>query len=76
MNDNIDQLSDSFAAHEHLAPDADDGSTPIGDWTQLVGSASSVEFSPDKDQKYMYVINEIDEQVSIVDRAVQQVRVG
>jgi hypothetical protein len=24
MNDNIDQLSDSFAAHEHLAPDADD----------------------------------------------------
>ncbi len=40
---------------------------------QLVGSASSVEFSPDKDQKYMYVINEIDEQVSVVDRATGRV---
>ncbi len=36
---------------------------------QLVGSASSVEFSLDPAQKYMYVINEIDEQIDIVDRA-------
>jgi hypothetical protein len=36
---------------------------------QLVGSASSVEFSLDPGQKYMYVINEIDEQIDIVDRA-------
>jgi DNA-binding beta-propeller fold protein YncE len=35
----------------------------------LVGSVSSVEFSLDQSQKYMYVINEIDEQVDIVDRA-------
>jgi DNA-binding beta-propeller fold protein YncE len=35
----------------------------------LVGSASSVEFSLDPDQKYMYVINEIDEQIDIVDRS-------
>lgn len=34
----------------------------------LVGSASSVEFSRDPGQKFMYVINEIDEQVEIVDR--------
>jgi hypothetical protein len=34
----------------------------------LVGSVSSVEFSLDQGQKYMYVINEIDEQVDIVDR--------
>ena len=35
----------------------------------LVGSASSVEFSNDPGQKFMYVINEIDEQIDIVDRA-------
>ncbi len=35
----------------------------------LVGSASSVEFSRDQGQKFMYVINEIDEQVAVVDRA-------
>jgi sugar lactone lactonase YvrE len=35
----------------------------------LVGSASSVEFSLDQGQKYMYVINEIDEQIDIVERA-------
>jgi sugar lactone lactonase YvrE len=35
----------------------------------LVGSASSVEFSNDQSQKFMYVINEIDEQIDIVDRA-------
>ena len=34
-----------------------------------MGSVSSVEFSLDPDQKYMYVINEIDEQIDIVDRA-------
>jgi hypothetical protein len=33
-----------------------------------VGSASSVEFSNDPAQKYMYVINEIDEEIDIVDR--------
>jgi sugar lactone lactonase YvrE len=36
---------------------------------QLVGSSSSVEFSLDPGQKYMYVINEIDEEIDIVDRA-------
>jgi hypothetical protein len=36
---------------------------------QLVGSCSSVEFSLDAAQKYMYVINEIDEQIDMVDRA-------
>jgi len=35
----------------------------------LVGSASSVEFSRDQNQKIMYVINEIDEQIDVVDRA-------
>jgi len=35
----------------------------------LVGSASSVEFSRDQSQKFMYVINEIDEQIEVVDRA-------
>ncbi len=39
----------------------------------LVGSASSVEFSRDPSQKFMYVINEIDEQINIVDRASGQV---
>ena len=39
----------------------------------LVGSASSVEFSLDPGQKYMYVINEIDEQIDIVDRATGRV---
>jgi len=34
----------------------------------LVGSVSSVEFSTDPGQKYMYAINEIDEQIDIVDR--------
>jgi len=34
-----------------------------------VGSASSVEFSIDPAQKCMYVINEIDEQIDIVERA-------
>lgn len=48
------------------------GSTSRRD-AQLVGSASSVEFSPDKDQKYMYIVNEIDEQISIVDRATGRV---
>jgi hypothetical protein len=36
---------------------------------QLVGSCSSVEFSLDPGQKYMYVINEIDEEIDVVDRA-------
>ncbi|HEX3376628.1 MAG TPA: hypothetical protein VHS29_07190 [Candidatus Acidoferrales bacterium] len=36
---------------------------------QLVGSCSSVEFSLDPGEKYMYVINEIDEEIDIVDRA-------
>ena len=35
----------------------------------LVGSCSSVEFSRDPGQKFMYIINEIDEQIDIVDRA-------
>jgi hypothetical protein len=35
----------------------------------LVGSASSVEFSRDQSQKFMYVINEIEEQIEVVDRA-------
>jgi hypothetical protein len=35
----------------------------------LVGSCSSVEFSRDPDEKYMYVINEIDEEVDVVERA-------
>jgi len=35
----------------------------------LVGSSSSVEFSRDQNQKIMYVINEIDEQIDVVDRA-------
>ena len=35
----------------------------------LVGSCSSVEFSRDQSQKFMYVINEIDEQIDVVDRA-------
>ena len=35
----------------------------------LVGSCSSVEFSNDPGQKFMYVINEIDEEVDVVDRA-------
>jgi hypothetical protein len=39
----------------------------------LVGSASSVEFSTDPGQKYMYVINEIDEEIDIVDRMSGQV---
>jgi sugar lactone lactonase YvrE len=39
----------------------------------LVGSCSSVEFSNDASQKFMYVINEIDEQIDVVDRASGQV---
>ena len=39
----------------------------------LVGSCSSVEFSRDPGQKFMYVINEIDEQIDIIDRASGQV---
>jgi len=39
----------------------------------LVGSCSSVEFSRDPGQKYMFVINEIDEQIDVVDRATGQV---
>src|ERR1700733_11681846 len=39
----------------------------------LVGSASSVEFSLDPGQKYMYVINEIDEEIDVADRATGQV---
>ena len=35
----------------------------------LVGSCSSVEFSRDPGQKYMFVINEIDEQIDVADRA-------
>ncbi len=35
----------------------------------LVGSCSSVEFSRDPEEKYMYVINEIDEEVDVMDRA-------
>jgi sugar lactone lactonase YvrE len=34
----------------------------------LVGSCSSVEFSNDPGQTFMYVINEIDEEVDVVDR--------
>ena len=34
----------------------------------LVGSCSSVEFSRDPGEKYMYVINEIDEEVDVADR--------
>jgi DNA-binding beta-propeller fold protein YncE len=34
----------------------------------LVGSCSSVEFSRDAAEKYMYLINEIDEEVDIADR--------
>jgi sugar lactone lactonase YvrE len=48
--------------------------TPASDagaqrFAALVGSCSSVEFSRDPGEKYMYVINEIDEQIDIVDRA-------
>lgn len=39
----------------------------------LVGSCSSVEFSRDPREKYMYVINEIDEEVDVADRANGQV---
>jgi len=39
----------------------------------LVGSCSSVEFSRDPGEKYMYVINEIDEEVDVADRATGQV---
>jgi NHL repeat-containing protein len=39
----------------------------------LVGSCSSVEFSRDPAEKYMYVINEIDEEVDVADRATGQV---
>jgi hypothetical protein len=39
----------------------------------LVGSCSSVEFSRDPGQKFIFVINEIDEQIDIVDRASGQV---
>ena len=39
----------------------------------LVGSCSSVEFSHDPGEKYMYVINEIDEEIDIADRATGQV---
>jgi DNA-binding beta-propeller fold protein YncE len=35
----------------------------------LVGSCSSVEFSRDPGEKYMFLINEIDEEVDVVDRA-------
>jgi DNA-binding beta-propeller fold protein YncE len=38
-----------------------------------VGSCSSVEFSRDADEKYMYVINEIDEEVDVADRATGKV---
>jgi len=40
---------------------------------QQVGSVSSVEFSIDPAQKYMYAINEIDEEIDIVDRATGKV---
>ncbi len=39
----------------------------------LVGSVSSVEFSLDPGQKFMYAINEIDEEIDIVDRATGKV---
>jgi hypothetical protein len=39
----------------------------------LVGSCSSVEFSRDPGEKYIYVINEIDEEVDVADRATGQV---
>ena len=39
----------------------------------LVGSCSSVEFSRDPGEKYMYVINEIDEEVDVTDRVTGQV---
>jgi DNA-binding beta-propeller fold protein YncE len=38
-----------------------------------VGSCSSVEFSRDPAQKYMFIINEIDEQIDVADRATGQV---
>jgi DNA-binding beta-propeller fold protein YncE len=38
-----------------------------------VGSVSSVEFSLDPGQKYMYAINEIDEEIDIVERATGKV---
>jgi DNA-binding beta-propeller fold protein YncE len=38
----------------------------------LVGSCSSVEFSRDPGEKYMYVINEIDEEVDVADRVTGQ----
>ncbi len=39
----------------------------------FVGSASSVEFSLDPGAKFKFVINEIDEQIDIVERASGQV---
>lgn len=39
----------------------------------LVGSVSSVELSLDPGQKFMYAINEIDEEIDIVDRATGKV---
>jgi len=38
-----------------------------------VGSCSSVEFSRDPGEKYMFIINEIDEQIDVADRATGQV---
>ena len=42
----------------------------------LVGSCSSVEFSNDRSQKFMFVINEIDEEIEVVDRASGRVLSG
>jgi len=42
----------------------------------LVGSCSSVEFSNDQSQKFMFVINEIDEEIEVVDRASGRVLSG
>ncbi len=38
-----------------------------------VGSCSSVEFSRDPGEKYMFIINEIDEEIEVADRATGQV---
>jgi len=38
-----------------------------------VGSCSSVEFSRDPGEKYMFIINEIDEEIDVADRATGQV---
>lgn len=55
-------------AYKIWTPIAANGTGSRKEATQ-VGSCSSVEFSRDPGQKYMFVINEIDEQIDIVERA-------